>query len=260
MKGEIKMADKIKRINMGITGRGSADDVEGKVAFNMYRADAPWLEAVNEVNTFDPKSISLRNVIIGKIVAKTHELLDAGFVGSINIYTLREGIVLKYYELAKKISYSRKNGTIFDVTSCYREFHTDADKEAIKALADTIQDALDAGCQFRMYDISLVNYLELVVPEGVELHAGDKLNFVKGKTENGVSVRSWATFERKDAEVIVMNADNEYPIYVLRRSTSQNMPKAQAKLADVVTKLWAKCPRPELKTTEQNGTASGLAA
>jgi hypothetical protein len=38
------------------------------------------------------------------------------------------------------------------------------------------------------------------------------------------------------------------------------MPKAQMKLTDAVNKLWAKCPRPELKTTEQKGTVAGLAA
>ena len=253
------MAENTKRINMVVVGRGGADTA-GKVAMTMYRADAPWLDAVNEEVEFDPKDISLRNVIIAKISEKTHELLGAGFVGAINVHTLREGIVLKYYELAKKISASRNNGVPFDLESCYHEFHTEGDKNAIAELANTIQDALDAGCQFRMGDVSLVNYLELVIPDGAEIKAGDKLTFVQGRTESGISVRSWATFERKNAEVIVMNADSKYPIYVLRRSTGQTMPKAQAKLADVVTKLWAKCPRPELKTTEQKGTASGLAA
>lgn len=250
----------VKRINMVVVGRGSRDDAEGKVALTMYRADAPYLEAVNEEMAFNPADITLRNAIIAKISEKTHELLGAGFVGSINVYTLREGITLKYFEIAKKVAHSRNTGEPFEIESCYREFMTDGDKNAVAELANTLQDALDAGCQFRLSDVSMVNYLELVVPDGVELKAGDKLDFAQGKTANGISVRNWATFERKNAEVIVMNADSEYPIYALKRSTASAMPKAQAKLADVVTKLWAKCPRPELKTTEQKGTSAGLVA
>ena len=250
----------IKRINIVAVGRGSRDDNEGKAALTMYRADAPWMEAANEEITFNPSDISLRNVLIAKIVDATHDLLDSGFVGAINVYTIREGLVLKYYELSKKISASRREGTIFDVSTCYRDFMTEGDKNAIAELANTIQDALDAGCQFRISDASLVNYVELVVPDGVELHEGDKLDFVNGVAENGVTVRSWKGFERKNAEVHIMNAQSEYPVYVLKRSTAQNMPKAQMKLTDAVNKLWAKCPRPELKTTEQKGTVAGLAA
>lgn len=249
----------MKKINIIAIGRGSREDAQGKVALTMYREDSPWLEAVNEETTFDPAEISLRNVLIAKIVDSTRAMLDNGFKGIINVYTLREGIVLKYYEIAKKMSEAHKNGTPFDVTSCFYDFMNEGDKAAIAELADTIAEALEKGCLFRISDVSLVNYLELVVPEGVELHNGDKLNFVNGTAENGVTVRGWKTFARKDAEVRVMN-ENRYPVYVLRRSLGQNMPRRQAKLADVVTKLWAKCPQPDMKTTEQKGTAAGLVA
>ena len=252
--------NKMKRINIVAVGRGSRDDAEGKVAISMYREDAPWLAAANEEQTFNPADISLRNVIIAKIIDATHMLLDNGFVGSINVYTLRDGIVLKYYEIAKRMAAANREHEHFDVTKCYRDFMTEGDKNAIAELAATIQEALGKGCQFRMSDAGLVNYLELVVPDNVELKAGDKLDFIQGQTADGVTVRSWKTFERKNAEVHVMYENTQYPVYVLKRSTAQNMPKRQAKLADVVTKLWAKCPRPELKTTEQKGNVSELAA
>lgn len=250
----------MKKLNIVAVGRGSREDSEGTLALTMYREDTPWVDAVNEVTKFNPGEISLRNALIAKIDDAVHTMLEAGFKGVINVYTLREGIVLKYYEIAKKMSEAHKNGVPFDVTTCFQDFMTSGDKAAIAELAETIKTALDAKCVFRISDVSLVNYLELVVPNGVELHNGDKLNFIDGVAENGVTVRNWKGFARKDAEVRVINENSAYPVYALRRSLGQNMPRRQAKLADVVTKLWAKCPQAEMRTTEQKGTAAGLAA
>ena len=276
-----------KRLEIVAVGKGSIDDVQGKIALTAYRADDAKKEAYNmgeisEANRakmtaeqialeeakpfFNPREASLSTTLINRECDVVNAMLDAGFVGNINIHTLLQGVTLKYREMAKYKKQARESGMPFDVSLCFQPWHSEADKNAIVYMSDTLDKALEKKCSIRFIDVGLANYIELVVPAGLKIANGTVADFEGGKAmvadENGikreVSVRNWPEFARKGAVIIKMARGSEkYPIYVLKRTLNADK---TSKLEDVVSKNWKKCPDPEKATTTQKGDVAGLAA
>jgi hypothetical protein len=255
-----------KRAEIVVVGRGQVDDAEGKYALTMYRADNASIPAYNEEGTFVPQDVRLVNVLITHACDVINSYVnDAKFVGNINVHTVRQGFVLKYREIAKMMRTEREDGVPFSKEKLFKDFHTEADRRAIGYLADTVKNALDHKCTIRFLDVSMASYIDLLVPQGVEIADGTIADFENGKAlvndVNGMKreilVRNWDDFARKDAKIIKMrNADAKYPVYALERTLSDK----KTKLESVVSDLWAKCPEGKKATTTQKGSLAGLAA
>ena len=146
------------------------------------------------------------------------------------------------------------NGTI-DVNELQRiinanQFQTAEVKEEIfKAVVgyfNAIEAANKAGITISSKKVSMLNRIELSVPEGVELQEGDKLDFKNGKASNGVTVQGWNTFARKGAVIHVeQRMSGRY--YTLARKTSKTSRTVSANdiLIAAAGEAWKKCPAAE---------------
>lgn len=281
------MAEKMERIEIVAIGKGKVDDAEGHIALTAYLANAPAEDAYNmgEVSEEDAKNMTaeevaaekakphfnpakerLVNALINRICDTVDDLVDSGFIGNINVHTLRQGIVLKYYEEANGISQAKAAGVQpedFDASPYFQSWHTDADKAAITRIGQTALKALYAGCFIHFQDASLIPFYELEVPKTLEVPDGLVVDFENGvaklQDEDGmvydITVRNFPTFARKNAQIIKMRTGSaEYPVYTLKRSLGKNKSKLEQLYAD----LWDKLPDPKKATATQKGSLKGL--
>lgn len=256
-----------KRTEIIAVGRGMSDDLEGKFALTMYRSDQNSIAAYNDEGSFVPQEHHLSSFLIEKVCNAVDAYVgEAKYVGNINVYTLNNGIVLKYRQIAGMLREEREHGTPFAMEKLFVEgIHNEDDRKAITHLVETVKNAVKAGCTIRFIDVRMASYIELVVPKGVDIADGTIADFENGKAMvddvNGVKrevlVRNWEGFARKGAKIVKFrNTAENYPIYALKRTLGASKTKLEA----VVSDLWAKCPEGKKATTTQKNTLAGLAA
>ncbi|MBO7449513.1 MAG: hypothetical protein J6U54_04020 [Clostridiales bacterium] len=237
------------RIKMVVVGRGKKDDPVGHIANVVWNATKPQEAAHGAKEQFIPADCPLYAKALEVITTelKTH-LADGETNTAFDIYAMRQGVVLRYYQIAKAMKAAREAGTELDIESLYQDFMTDKERGIIAEFVDTLQKLLASKNYVRLYDANLINYVELAVPEGVKIPNGTVLKFDNGvatyKDKNGiayeVSTRDWKNFKRDRATVQVFDEDTEYPVYATKFSSRPSGLNQELLLAKA--ELFKACP------------------
>lgn len=182
---------------------------EGKMRVCRMRTDLPSAKASNSM--FDvPEGMTLRQALMtlvaGEIKKASAAFTKAGRQANLEIYTVGQ-VAIKYYQMVAYL----KGGhalTTEDIEAISSDRDTTADKCAYADMAEAIASAIAAGHGVHLQASGNAALFELIVPEGVEVHDGDILNFADGVAENGIQVRGWRNAKRQGAKVIVRGAKN----------------------------------------------------
>jgi hypothetical protein len=116
-------------------------------------------------------------------------------------------------------------------------------KNSIIDLCQSVKDCITARIERKQYvdikSVSMMGKAELIVPEGVTLQEGQELNFVNGKTEDGITVRGWGeTFNRTKMLVESRTVGNRKVFYISINSKQ----KGDILLNAMTKQMWAQCP------------------
>lgn len=237
------------RVKMVVVGRGKKDDPVGHIANVVWSATNPQEKAHGGKEQFVPAECPLYaealKVITTELKAHlTEEKTNTAF----DIYTMRQGVLLRYYQAAKLIKAARENDEPVAIEKMYQDFMGDTEREIIADFVDTLQKILDTKNYVRLYDANLINYVELVVPEGVKIPNGTALKFEGGvahyKDGNGIvydiTTRDWKNFKRSNAVVQIFDEDTDYPVYATKFSSRPSGLNQELLLAKA--ELFKACP------------------
>ena len=98
---------------------------------------------------------------------------------------------------------------------------------------------------------------ELIVPEGLVVAEGQKLNFVDGISEEGVRVRGWNKANRMGAEVIVRGA--KAPRAYISKAADPKKPwNSLATLLDTINGMWESLPTADKDKSRDDGSMDDL--
>lgn len=244
------------QMQLVVVGRG------GEIHTTAMRADRLGSKAVNHHYVIEDEQdlagLTLRQALYMKICQEIQKysnlFANAGQKVAIEVYTVGS-IAIKYYQIAGKIAGGAKLNPE-DVASTNGK-DTPADFEAYEMVANTIHDAVAHGNTVRMIASGLADMLELAVPEGVRVFDGDRLNFVNGSTENGITVRGWNTCNRQGALVVVRGSKNPRA-YIYRAEDPTKPWKALAVLKKTIDGAWNTLPETAVDKSADEGDEADL--
>lgn len=177
----------------------------GNAAIRAYRSDRPNEKYEDTLSYASTDGAS--NAVYTLVNSAVDIMLKGGFKdGRISVYAPRLSAI-RYFSLAGEIGAARRENRPINMENVFAKAtgkgYGEEAKQALTELKDTILATRKANCIFRIDDIALAEYYELIVPVGMEdtVTAGKVLNFTNGAAEGGVTVRNYAKFSRQGAVV-----------------------------------------------------------
>lgn len=116
-----------------------------------------------------------------------------------------------------------------------------ASYEAIKGFVEVLADADARGLYVELRAASEFNQIQLVVPEGVQLQAGQIISFVDGTTKDGITAVGWPHFNRSFAKVNEKFVGGERHFYINQKSDNR-LSLIDKALKAFFQMQWAECP------------------
>lgn len=245
-KAKVEIKSRIKGL---FVGRGKKDDPIGTVAYVLWDSKNPRNAAHGAKEQFVPSELPLYAKLLDSINRELKGYIAENVTATaFDIYSMRQGVVLRYYQIAKALAAAKQNNSELKMESLYQDFMSAREREIVKDFAECVKTLLDSGNYIRLYDANLINYVELAVPEGVEIPQGTILKFDDGKAtytnRTGipfeVATRDWPKFKRDRAVVQVFDADTEYPVYAVKFSARPTGVNEELLLAKA--ELFKACP------------------
>ena len=226
---------------------------EGKMRVCRMRPDVPNAKASNAM--FDvPAGKTLRQALMTlvseEIVKASEAFKKAGHSVAIEVYTVGQ-IAIKYYQMVPYL----KGGN----------FMTDADIEAISSERDTTEDlcayddlaqavakVTSAGNTVHLQASGNAKFLELILPEGVEVYDGQVLDFTDGATVDGVTVRGWSKCNRKGVKAVVRGQKNPRA-YIHRAADPEKPWRGLETLLKTIDGCWNSLPKAAVDKSNDDG-------
>lgn len=237
---------------------------QGKIRVCRMRPDIYRSKASNDA--FDvPANKTLRQAIMEKIAEELNMAKNAfeksGRAFNVEVYTVGQ-VAIKYYQMVKFL----KNGhfpTTEDIESLSlkndgtKNNDTVADQCAYADLAEAIANCIAKGNGVHLQASGNADVFELIVPEGLVVAEGQKLNFVDGISEEGVRVRGWNKANRMGAEVIVRGA--KAPRAYISKAADPKKPwNSLATLLDTINGMWESLPTADKDKSRDDGSMDDL--
>ena len=238
---------KIELVVVGQNGNGM---------WSAFRSDDLTVEGTSEKFQYDQNTMGTRNAVMHKIADFTRALAANGYKGILSVSTIGTVAIkaYQYFKLAAKPDFdvSQLNYNSPKAT----EEQAKANDEANADLAGAIKFAQANGMMVAFGSTMSASHLELNIPKGVEVNAGDKLTFVNGATEDGITVRGWKNFNRTDEPVIAITQRDGSKTVGLRHPS---MNRAEhKKLLNTIVSCWKECPAVAKDATKEKGSFDGL--
>lgn len=236
------------RVFMIALGRGKQTDPTGHYAY------CAWDELSNEKahggqDDFVPAEMPLYAQLLNVIATELELHVNEGMKdSSIEVYSILNGVVLKFREVMKQYNQNKANGIAdLDIEAFYQNFMDEKQKSVVARFATALKTLWDNGNIVRVSDSNLINYVELMVPQGVKIPDGTVLKFANSKAtfkaSNGYSYEitaRWKNFKRERATVRVFDAEGEYPVYAVKLSNQPSGRTLQLLMAK--SNLYKLCP------------------
>lgn len=239
---------------------------EGKMHVTRMRPDVYRSKASNA--DFDvPEGKTLRQAVMEKIAEEIKMAGDAfakqGRLVNIEVYTVGQ-VAIKYYQMVKFLKGGHRP-TTEDIESLSLKNDgtpnndTVEDKCAYADLAEAIADAIAAGHGVHLQASGNADVFELIIPEGVTVEEGQKLNFTDGVSEEGIRARGWAKANRQGAPVIVRGTRN--PRAYISKAANPDRPwNSLATLLETISGVWDALPSANKDKSRDDGSADDIYA
>lgn len=199
---------------------------------------------------------TLRQALMMTIAEECTKASDAfmkrGTPLNIEVYTLSQ-IAIKCFQFLPYIA----GGKALDMDAIATERDTENDFCAYADLTDMINHVVKAGNTVHLQASGNAPYLELILPEGVTVTHGEKLDFVDGFTRDGIQVRGWSKANRKGATVIVRGAKNPRA-YITKAEDPAKPWRSLETLLKTIDGVWAKLPKDAVDKSEEEGSEEEL--
>jgi len=235
---------------------------EGKIRICRMRPDIPSAKAsqaeidVAEANAAAGKEYTLRQALMMVIADECKKASDAfakrGVPLNIDVYTVGQ-VAIKYFQFLPYIA----GGKDLDMATIANERDTEQDFAAYKALTDMVNYVVKAGNTVHLQASGNAAYLELILPEGVTVTDGEKLDFADGFARDGIQVRGWSKCNRKGANVIVRGTRNPRA-YITKAEDPAKPWRSLETLLKTIDGVWAKLPKAAVDKSEESGSEEEL--
>lgn len=231
---------------------------EGKIRVCRMRPDIPSAKASQteiDVATAYPNN-TLRQAVMMTIADECKKASDAfakrGVPLSIAVYTIGQ-VAIKYFQFLPHIS----GGKALDMEAIASPFDTEQDFCAYADLTDMVNHVVKAGNTVHLSATGNAAYLELMLPEGVTVADGEKLDFADGVARDGIQVRGWSKCNRKGAVVIVRGTKNPRA-YITKAENPDKPWRGLETLLKTIDGVWAKLPKAAVDKSEEEGSEEEL--
>lgn len=231
---------------------------EGKARICRMRPDIPSLKASQEeidLATAYP-GYTLRQAIMMIIADQCKKASDAfakrGVPLNIDVYTLGQ-VAIKYFQFLPYIA----GGKALDMEAIRSPYDTEQDFCAYADLTDMVTYVVKAGNTVHLSATGNAAYLELMLPEGVTVTDGEKLDFTDGVARDGIQVRGWSKCNRKGAVVIVRGAKNPRA-YITKAENPEKPWRSLETLLKTIDGVWSKLPKSAVDKSEEEGSEEEL--
>lgn len=251
-------AEKRAQLDLIVIGR------QGKIRVCRMRPDVYRSKASNaELDV--PEGMTLRQAIMGTIADELN-LATAGFEKhgkkvNIEVYTVGQ-VAIKYYQMVKFLKGGHFPNAKDIETLSYkndgtRNNDTAEDAAAYTELAEAIANSIAKGNGVHLQASGNADVFELIVPEGVTVTEGQKLDFVDGVSAEGVRVRGWNKANRNGAEVIVKGT--KAPRAYISKAADPKKPwNSLATLLETIDGIWDSLPVADKDKSRDDGNVEDL--
>jgi hypothetical protein len=258
MTNAINNTEKKAQLELVVIGR------LGKIRICRMRPDVYRSKASNAEKNV-PEKMTLRQAIMHTI-AEELDMATAGFEKhgkkvNIEIYTVGQ-VSIKYYQMVKFLK-GKHFPTAEDIASLSvkndgtRNNDTAEDVAAYTALAEAIANCIAKGNGVHLQASGNADVFELIVPEGVTVTEGQKLDFVDGVSAEGVRVRGWNKANRMGAEVIVKGT--KAPRAYISKAADPKKPwNSLATLLETINGIWESLPVADKDKSRDDGSMEDL--
>lgn len=239
-----------ERMVIEAVGVGKHTDPVGHVAICAWNETNKSEKAHGGHVDFIPAETPLPAKLM-EIITKELQILvaDGKRNTAVEVYTLLGGVVLKYRQIYKQYNLNKQNGVDELDLSQFHEpsFMNETYTKIVDNFAKALKALWDNGNIIRLVDSKLINYIELIVPEGVRIPRGTELKFVNSKASfkasNGYTYEIGARFKnlnREHGRVVILDEDTDYPVYAIKLSNNPSGRTLQ--LLNTRAGLYKLCP------------------
>lgn len=231
---------------------------EGKIRVCRMRPDIPSAKASQaeiDVASAYPE-YTLRQALMMVIADECKRASDAfvkrGIPLNIDVYTVGQ-VAIKYFQFLPYIA----GGKALDMDAIATERDTHNDFCAYADLTDMVNYVVKSGNTVHLQATGNAPYLELILPEGVTVTDGEKLDFADGVARDGIQVRGWSKCNRKNAQVIVRGMRNPRA-YITKAEDPAKPWRSLETLLKTIDGVWAKLPKAAVDKSEEEGSEEEL--